>query len=198
MAGGIPQGSSMPGDTEDEVVDLANEVPEPSPQDCIIAVSASGSTPYPCEIARQARALSIPIISISNNINSPLAKMASIGIVLETPPEVLAGSTRLGASTAQKVALNICSTLAGVMMGHVHDGMMVNLLADNVKLKRRAEGIVAKIANVSNRDAVAALSLSDGQTKQAVLIAKGATLREANALLSENNGFLGPCLMALT
>ena len=77
-------------------------------------------------------------------------------ILLATPPEVIAGSTRMGAGTAQKIALNMLSTLAAIHLGHVHDGYMVNLHADNIKLRGRAARIVAAIAGCDEDDARAA------------------------------------------
>ena len=85
-------------------------------------------------------------IAIANNAGTPLLELAESPILLATPPELIAGSTRMGAGTAQKIALNMLSTLAAIHLGHVHDGYMVNLHADNMKLRDRAARIVAAIA----------------------------------------------------
>ena len=90
-------------------------------------------------------------IAIANNAGSPLLEMAEAPILLATPPELIAGSTRMGAGTAQKIALNMLSTLAAIHLGHVHDGYMVNLHADNLKLQGRAARIVAAIAGCDEK-----------------------------------------------
>ena len=113
--------------------------------------------------------------------------------MVDTPPEQLSGSTRLGAGTAQKIALNTLSTLMGVELGHVHRGMMVNVIADNAKLRERAGRIVETIADVDAERARAALSEAGGQVKLACLLAKGApTAEAAEAALRQAEGRLGP------
>ena len=103
--------------------------------DCLIAVSASGSTPYALGALEEAARRGAKTIAIANNAGSPLLELAEAPILLATPPELIAGSTRMGAGTAQKIALNMLSTLAAIHLGHVHDGYMVNLYADNLKLR---------------------------------------------------------------
>ena len=88
--------------------------------------------------------------------------MADVGIVLATPPEMIAGSTRMGAGTAQKIALNMFSTLVAIHLGHVHDGYMVNLRADNIKLRGRAARIVAAIAGCGREEAALWLEKAGG------------------------------------
>ena len=97
----------------------------------------------------------------------------------------------MGAGTAQKIALNMLSSLMAVELGHVHGGMMVNLRADNDKLRARATGIVARIANVDADRAQRALDAAHGDVKPAILIAaQGASLAEASARLKANKGIL--------
>ena len=94
---------------------------------------------------------------------------------LQTPPEVIAGSTRMGAGTAQKIALNMLSTLIGIHLGHVHDGLMVNLRADNDKLRGRAARIVCGDRRLRRAEAArAALENGGGSVKPAILLAAGA------------------------
>ncbi len=193
MAGGIPASAAMPGDTED-LTDTALPL---HPGDLLIALSASGSTPWAVDAATRARAANIPVIAIANNPDTPLLQAATVAICLPTPPEVLAGSTRMGAGTAQKVALNMISTLAGVRLGHVHDGMMVNLRADNAKLRDRAKRIVAQIAGVSDAVATQALNAAKNDTKIACLIAAGADPAQAATLLTDHHGHLRPALATL-
>lgn len=198
MAGGVPVDGKMPGDTEDDTTEADRIIDALSANDLVLVLSASGTTPYPCEIARRARIKGIRVVAIANNPDTPLLRDADVAVYLPTPPEVLAGSTRLGAGTAQKVALNIASTFAGVLLGHVHDGMMVNLLADNTKLRGRARGMVARIANVTSEVAETALVAAAGHTKLAVLLAKGCSIAKAKQLLTDNDGNLGRCLETLT
>ncbi|SPF75779.1 N-acetylmuramic acid 6-phosphate etherase [Aliiroseovarius pelagivivens] len=198
MAGGLPTGAEMPGGTEDETDQIRESLAGVTPSDTVIAVSASGSTPYTNEAARMAKTAGATVIGIANNAGAELLRLSDHPILLATPPELLSGSTRMGAGTAQKIALNMLSTLMAVELGHVHDGMMVNLTADNAKLLGRARGIVAKIASVDDASAERALSHAGGAVKPAILIASGAeSLTEANALLNASNGRLRPVLEKL-
>jgi N-acetylmuramic acid 6-phosphate etherase len=166
--------------------------------DCLIAVSASGTTPYAVGALEAARVRGAATIGIANNPGTPLVVDADIGIVLPTPPEMVAGSTRMGAGTAQKIALNMLSTLAAIRLGHVHDGLMVNLKADNMKLRDRAARIVASVAGCAQDVAAAALEKAGGAVKPAVLIAAGAADRSAaEALLVSYAGRLRPALAKL-
>lgn len=106
--------------------------------DCLISVSASGSTPYAIAAADEAGKRGARVIGMANNAGAPLLLNADVSILLETPPEVVSGSTRMGAGTAQKIAFNMFSTMVGIHLGHVLDGHMVNLRADNIKLRGRA------------------------------------------------------------
>jgi N-acetylmuramic acid 6-phosphate etherase len=191
MAGGIPQTADMPGDVEDATVSLGADLAEISEADCMIVVSASGSTPYALEAAGIARRAGAPVISIVNNAHSPLSELSDHTIFIDTPPEQVSGSTRLGAGTAQKIALNTLSTLMGVELGHVHRGMMVNLLADNAKLRARAAGIVQQVANVDEETAGKALLQAGGNVKTACMLAMGAsTQNSAKDALAQSGGRL--------
>lgn len=165
------------------------------PADCIIATSASGSTPYTVAGLRAARRAGAATIGIAGNPNSALLESAEVAVLLATGPEVIAGSTRMGAGTAQKAALNMLSTLMGVHLGHVYDGLMVNVKADNAKLRGRAARIVSKITGVDDGTAVRALEVSGGEVKPAALIAAGVrSLAEAGALLGQSRGNLRQAL----
>lgn len=193
MAGGIPQSADMHGDVEDATASLADDLAEITSADCLVAVAASGSTPYTLEAARIARSAGAAVIGIFNNAGAPLAELSTLALNLDTPPEQLSGSTRLGAGTAQKIALNTLSTLMGVELGHVHGGMMVNVIADNAKLRERAARIVQAVADVDAARAGAALSEAGGQVKLACLLARGApTVEVAAAALERAEGRLGP------
>ncbi len=195
MAGGLPTGVEMPGAAEDEDAGLRNDLQDLQANDTVIAVSASGSTPYTlaaCEIAQRKGAT---VIGIANNAQSPLLENADIPILLATPPELISGSTRMGAGTAQKIALNMLSSLMALELGHVHQGMMVNLRADNDKLRARAAGIVSRIAKVDAASAQSALDSARGDVKPAILIAaRDLSLTQATEQLKATNGILSAAL----
>ena len=198
MAGGLPTGVDMPGDTEDDASEIITAMSALTDRDAIIAVSASGATPYTLTAARIARGQGAKIIAIANNAGTPLLECADVAICLATPPEVLAGSTRLGAGTAQKIALNTLSTLMAIDLGHVHDGMMVNLRADNIKLRARAADIVQRIAGTDADTAVHALETTGGEVKPAVLIAhSGISPEQAQSILRATEGNLRAALARL-
>lgn len=198
MAGGIPTGADMPGHTEDDERAGINAAADVSAADTVIAISASGTTPFPLSFVHQAKRKRARVVCIANNPEAPLFEQADIAICIPTPPELVAGSTRLGAATAQKAALNMMSTLMGVRMGHVVDGMMVNVVADNRKLLDRAEGIVARITGAPGDAARENLSKCKGNVKQAVLLAMGARSPDhARHLLASTNGQLRPAMQQL-
>ncbi|WP_370674571.1 N-acetylmuramic acid 6-phosphate etherase [Pleomorphomonas sp. PLEO] len=154
--------------------------------DCVIAVSASGSTPYTLAAARAAKARGASLVGIANNEDAPLLLAADVAVLLRTPPEVISGSTRMGAATAQKIALNMLSTLMAVRLGHVHDGHMVNVRADNDKLRARAARIVTDITGITTEAATGLLRESRGSVKHAILLAAGAgDIEAADAALVE-------------
>ncbi|MEO5616010.1 MAG: N-acetylmuramic acid 6-phosphate etherase [Cypionkella sp.] len=190
MAGGLPIDARMPGDTEDDAGEGTRAAQVLRAGDVVIAVTASGRTPYALAVTEAARARGAKVIGIANAVGAALFDHADVAICLATPPEVIAGSTRMGAGTAQKVALNMMSTLMGIRLGQVHDGMMVGLVADNEKLRGRAAAMVARIAGVEAGLAARALDAARGAVKPAVLIALGQAPEAALDLLSETNGNL--------
>lgn len=197
MAGGVPVDGRMPGDTEDDEKAAETVARGISKGDVVIVLSASGTTPYALAVAKGARAKGGTLIAIANNPATRLLDLAGIPICLETPPEVIAGSTRLGAGTAQKAALNVMSSLMAVKLGHVYHGLMVNVVADNAKLVKRAVGIVGHIAGVPEPAAEAALQRTGGHTKTAILVATGCPPAAARELLATHNGHLGLCFQSL-
>lgn len=176
LAGGAASLVDLAGTYEDDVDLAAADAAEAgiAAADCAIVVSASGSTPYALAVADHARKKGARVIALANNPGAKLFAGADVSILLATPPEVISGSTRMGAGTAQKIAFNLLSTLVGIHLGHVHDGHMVNLKADNIKLRSRACRIVSDIAGVDAGEAERLLQRSDGSVKAAVLLAAGA------------------------
>lgn len=192
FAGGAEALLRMGGAVEDDPALAASDLERADLRagDLVICVSASGSTPYTLAVAAGAKALGAQVVGVANVPGSALLAAADIPVPLETGPEIVAGSTRLGAATAQKVALNMLSVLVGIRLGHVHDGYMVNLIADNAKLQDRAARIVSAVAGVTTDTARQALGRTEGAVKPAVLVAKGATPQAAAEKLNREGGNL--------
>jgi N-acetylmuramic acid 6-phosphate etherase len=144
------------------------------PNDCVICMAASGNTIYPNTIMDIAKHRGATTIGFSNNPGTKLLAGADIPILLHTPPEVIAGSTRLGSGTAQKVALNLMSSLMGIKLGHVMNGLMVNVTTSNTKLRHRGENIVMEITGCPREAALDALERSGWMVKEAILLVSGA------------------------
>ncbi|MCA0047054.1 N-acetylmuramic acid 6-phosphate etherase [Mesorhizobium sp. B283B1A] len=200
IAGGDEAFHTLAGGPEDDTEEAAAAVASAGigKGDCLIAVSASGTTPYAVHALQEAARRGAATIGIANNRDSALLQQAGTAILLETPPEVIAGSTRMGAGTAQKIALNMLSTLTAVHLGHVHDGYMVNLMADNIKLRDRAARIVAAVSGRGRDEAAQLLDKSGGAVKTAILLAAGADNADAARKILEGTGQkLRPALSAL-
>lgn len=194
MAGGLPRDAHMPGDTEDDADAAARAAEAVRAGDTVIAVTASGRTPYPVTVARIAKAKGARVVAIANNAGAAIFDHADVAICLPTPPELVAGSTRMGAGTAQKAALNMMSTLMAIRLGAVHDGMMVGLVADNDKLRARATAMVARIAGVGEDAARASLDAAGGAVRPAVLVARGLTPAAADKHLAASGANLRAAL----
>jgi N-acetylmuramic acid 6-phosphate etherase len=196
FAGGADALLKMTGGVEDDPALAAADLARAGlrPGDVLIAVSASGSTPYTLAVCDRAARAGVQIIGIANVPDSALLRAADVPVLLDTGAEIVAGSTRLGAATAQKVALNLISVTLGVMLGHVHDGMMVNVIADNAKLRDRAARIVARVAGVETGAARVALNRTGGAVKPAVLVARGAAPEAALARLAQAGGHLADAM----
>lgn len=200
LAGGIAGLTAMEGGPEDDADAAKAEIAMAGvgSGDCVIALTASGYTPYPMAAVEAARAAGAKTIGMSNNRGAALFDRVDVAICLPTPPEVIAGSTRMGAGTAQKIALNMLSTMMAVHLGHVHDGFMVNLIADNLKLRGRARRIVMAVSEVPEETAAQALEQAGGAVKTAILLAAGADgVDRAQQLLADNQNRLRPALRAL-
>ena len=198
LAGGAASLSDLTGSPEDDVEQARTDAATITGKDCVLCVSASGSTPYVVAVAEVARQRGAKVVALANNPGAKLFASADVSVLLQTPPEVIAGSTRMGAGTAQKIAFNMLSTLVGVKLGHVHDGHMVNLHPDNEKLRLRAARMVSEIAGVDIDEAVRHLDEAHGAVKVAVLLARGAaSAATARDLLSRSGEALRPALAEL-
>ena len=160
------------------------------PQDLLVALAASGKTPFTLAALCSAQERGTFTVAIANNPGSPLLESANIGILLATGPEVLAGSTRLSAGTAQKIALNLFSTLAMIRSGKTYGNLMVGLKPTNAKLWARATNLVAQISGCDPINAAQCLERSGGQVALAVLLARGLDLTTARELLAQSKGNL--------
>jgi N-acetylmuramic acid 6-phosphate etherase len=162
-----------------------------SPHDAVVGVSASGGAPYVIGAMRAARAIGAWTLGIANSPGSPLPQACDLGIVLSTGPEPLTGSTRLKAGTSQKILLNTLSTAVMVRLGKVHDTLMVDVVATNKKLRKRALRLVMQLASVDETRAAELLAQASGSVKTAVVMErKHADAAAARALLQANGGSL--------
>lgn len=140
--------------------------------DALVGISASGGAPYVIGAVRAARAIGAWTLGVANSPGSPLPQSADLGIVLATGPEPLTGSTRLKAGTSQKILLNTLSTSVMVRLGKVHDNLMIDVVATNNKLRRRALRLVMHLTGLDEHAARAVLEQAHGSVKVAVVMAR--------------------------
>ena len=164
--------------------------------DVVIGVAASGRTPYTLAVIDAAREAGALTIGVANNAGAALLTQAEHALLADTGSEVVAGSTRMKAGTAQKAVLNLLSTTIMLRLGLVHRGLMVNMRVSNRKLRARAERMVGAIAGVDGQAAARALDAAGEEIRQAVLVALGASAAEATALLAAHAGNLGAAMAA--
>jgi N-acetylmuramic acid 6-phosphate etherase len=165
------------------------------PQDAIVGVSASGKTAYVLAAIAEARAAGALVVGLTCAPGSALGAAADVAIEIATGPEVIAGSTRLKAGTVQKVTLNMISTGVFTRLGHTYRGRMVDVVADNDKLRERAARIVNDLSGAPLDQVHRALSEARGSAKVAILMLRcGLAAREARARLSSAAGDLAVAL----
>ncbi len=169
-----------------------------SPLDVVIAVAASGNTPFTCAAAAHAFASGALLVVLFNREECLLRGQAHHPVFLETGAEVPAGSTRMNAGTGQKAALNLLSVLVMTRLGRVHDGLMIDLAPSRPKFRRRAIRIVAAIAKCSDDRAERLLLQAGGAIKQAVLMAYGHGRDEADHILEQSAGNLRKALSSIS
>lgn len=196
MAGGRAALLESAEGAEDDAAVATREVADATvgPSDVVVAVAASGRTPYTVAVLEAARASGALTIGIQNNAGARLGEAAEIAICAVTGPEIVAGSTRMKAGTAQKAALNLLSTTIMIRLGLVHRGMMVNMRVSNEKLLGRARAMVADIADVDLATATRALERSGNDISRATLIARGYEPDAAAALLRAHDDSLSAAL----
>lgn len=171
---------------------------EIGPNDVVIGVAASGNTPFTIAALTEAKGRGAQTIGISNNANAKILAACSHPILADTGEEVLAGSTRMKAGTAQKIILNLLSTLIMIRLGRVYRGLMVDMRATNAKLRRRSAVMVIQITGCDEDTAAKALVSAGGDVKTAVLVALGLDAAEASERLRRSNGNLRVALSNLS
>ncbi len=159
--------------------------------DAVIGLSASGAAPFVLGALRAAQAAGALTIGVTNSERTPLASAVQIPIVLRTGAEVIAGSTRMKAASAQKMALHTISTAVMVKLGRVHGNLMVDVAAANAKLRARALRITMLLAGATEEEAARALAASGGRVKESVvMLRRVCDVATARALLASHSGSL--------
>jgi N-acetylmuramic acid 6-phosphate etherase len=196
LAGGITALSASAEGAEDNREDAIDQICKAKigPDDVVIGVAASGATPFTVAAIVEARARGALTIGISNNAAAPLLTGSDHPLLADTGSELIAGSTRMKAGTAQKVLLNILSTAIMLRCGLVYKGLMVNMRVSNEKLAIRARAIVRELTGVEPVVADRAMTASGGVIKIAVLIASGIEAGRARELLRSNKDNLRAAL----
>jgi N-acetylmuramic acid 6-phosphate etherase len=165
--------------------------------DVVIGIAASGSTPYTTAVVRAAAEAGALTVGVANSPGGTLLGAAEHRILVETAPEAIAGSTRMKAGTAQKIVLNLFSSLVMVRLGRVHEGLMVDMQARNDKLRLRALRMLRHLTGADEAAARAALAATNGHVKPAVLLVHGLDLAEAQSLLARSDSSLRRALKEL-
>ncbi|TDD66100.1 N-acetylmuramic acid 6-phosphate etherase [Jiangella aurantiaca] len=197
MAGGFGAVRSAAEHDEDDYDGGRSDLSElePGPDDVVVAVSASGRTPYVLGALAAAREAGAYTVAVVNNAGSPIAAASDVAVEALTGPEVVAGSTRLKAGTAAKLVLNTISTLVMVQLGHTHGDLMIDVRATNDKLRRRAQRIVQEATGESGAAVEAALAASGDETKTAtVMLLAGVDVGEARRRLAAAGGYVRAAL----
>ncbi len=192
VAGGEPALTRSIEGAEDDAATGARQIAalNPTRNDVLVAVAASGTTRYTNAVQQAARATGTLTVAMANNPGAPLLEASDHPILLHTGPEFLAGSTRMTAGTAQKIALNLFSTRLMTELGRVYQGHMVDMVPSNAKLIDRAQRMVAAITGVSRDHAATAWAEAGGSVKIAVLMLDGLSRTEAEARLAAAAGRL--------
>ena len=159
-------------------------------RDVLIAVAASGTTPFTLACLQEAKQRGALTVGIANNRNTPILENAEHPIWLDTGPEPIAGSTRMKAGTAQRIALNVLSSLVMIRLGRVYEGLMVDLHAGNKKLVQRSEKILIELSGRRREEVRDALERAKGSVKLALLLLEGCDINEAMKTLDRTGGEL--------
>ncbi len=170
-----------------------------SPKDVVVGIAASGTTPYVLGALEFARGRGAKTVGVTSNPKSPLARKAQIAIAPNTGPEVIAGSTRLKAGTAQKLVLNLLSTTSMVRAGRIYENWMVHVALTNNKLRRRGVRILEEAVGVTSRAAEHTLDQASHNLPAALVMLKARVdARTASRLLARNGGDVRRAIEATT
>jgi len=194
IAGGHPALVSSAEAVEDSAaagaVDL--DALSPTPLDAVVGIASSGRTPYVIGALRRAAEAGALTVALSCNPDAPISALAKHAIEVPVGPEIVTGSTRLGAGTATKLVLNMFSTISMIKLGKTYRTLMVDVKATNAKLVRRAIRIVTLATGADEATARAALDRADWHAKDAIaMIATGSDAETARAALDAAGGMLG-------
>lgn len=188
IAGGLSAVEAAREGAEDDAEDGAGEVQrlEVGASDVLVGVSASGRTPFVLGAVTEATARGALTIGVCCDDGSALASATAIAICPLVGPEIVAGSTRLKAGTAQKLVLNMLTTAAMIRLGRVHGNLMIDVRPTNAKLRERAQRIVAEVTGATSADVAAALDATGWSARAAILmLSRGMTASEAAASLAD-------------
>jgi N-acetylmuramic acid 6-phosphate etherase len=190
MAGGPSALLRAVEDAEDDEESAAREIRESvKPGDVVVGLAASGRTPYVAGALRAARAIGASTALVTANPLAPLGGEVDVFIAVDTGPEVLAGSTRMKAGTAQKLVLNAFSTAVMVRLGRTYSNLMVDVVATNAKLRGRMLGILREATGLPEDVCAEALTAADGELKTALVSLLGEVSPEqAREALAESGG----------
>ena len=167
-------------------------------KDTVVSISASGNANYVIEVLKLAQEKNAKTIALTCNPMAKIAKIADVVICIETGAEVITGSTRMKAGTAQKMVLNMLTTGAMIKIGKVYKNFMIDVKPTNIKLKDRAQRIVSEIAHCSQDEAKAVLEENEYKIKEAILQIKySLTYDDAKLILSKYNGVLSRIFSAI-
>lgn len=167
--------------------------------DTVVGISASGRTPYVVGGLEFARGVGALTVAIASNAASEIGAVADIAIEVVTGPEFISGSTRLKSGTAQKLVVNMLTTLSMIKLGKTHHGVMVDLLATNEKLHARSIRTVTELTGATVDDAAAALASADGSVKLAILmLSTGASAERSVQALQDADGILRVAIASLS
>jgi len=180
MAGGVKALASAVESNEDspELGEREMAKKKPGKNDVVVGIAASGRTPFTVAAVDYARRRGAQTIALTNNRHSPLEKAADHAIVVRVGPEVISGSTRMKAGTAEKMVLNMLSSGAMSRLGYVYSNLMVNLKQKNSKLEQRAEMIVQRVARIPAPEARRALKKAGNNLPVALVMLKSKIGRE--------------------
>lgn len=201
MAGGAAAFTAAVEDAEDDRQAAAADVTaaEVGSDDVLVGISASGRTPYALAAVEAAAAVGCATVGLSNNPDSALGSLVDVAIEVDTGPEVIAGSTRMKAGTAQKLVLNTLSTAAMVRLGKTYGNLMVDVRAANEKLRVRASHIVATATGADTESCARSLELAGGHVKTAVvMLLADLTAEEARDRLAAASGRAREAVAATT